>query len=320
MRIFVSPTDHDWYTFLRDRCPDEVNFWRPSATGAFHALEPGEPFLFKAKAPHSGIIGGGFFLRYVSAPVSLAWQAFGENNGTPDVRTFLERIRKYRGDISALDPEVGCVLLNEPFFFPEELWIAEPEDWSRQIVRGKGYDASGGVGRRLWDTVAERLADPRVIMGPRVTSEASSGGAGTPPFVESERRFGEAYLAYSRLGQGAFRLGVLAAYEARCAETGERVRPVLEAAHIRPFSHEGPNLVSNGLSLRADIHKLFDLGYVTVDPNRLFHVSARLKADFDNGRDYYRFDGQPLNRVPTRVVEQPAREYLEWHNDVMFRP
>lgn len=47
---------------------------------------------------------------------------------------------------------------------------------------------------------------------------------------------------------------------------------------------------------------------------------SRLKADFDNGCDYYRFAGQPLKRLPTRVFEQPAREYLEWHNDVIFRP
>ena len=317
MRLFVSPTDHDWYRFLLERRPDEVNFWRPSASGNSQALQPGEPFLFKAKAPRSGIIGGGLFVRYVRAPVSLAWQAFGENNGTPDVRTFLERIRKYRGEPTSLDPDIGCVLLNEPFFFPEELWLSEPPDWSRQIVRGKGYDTSETLGATLWDSVVERMADPGTVMGPHTDSLLLGDGT---QLGESARRYGESYLTQSRLGQGAFRLGVLDAYQARCAVTGERVRPTLEAAHIKPFALAGPNTVSNGLSLRADIHKLFDLGYVTVDKEHRFRVSSRLQTEFQNGVDYYRFQGDPLQVMPLKQAERPAVEYLEWHNDMVFRP
>src|SRR5690606_25199343 len=59
----------------------------------------------------------------------------------------------------------------------------------------------------------------------------------------------------------------LDAYQTRCAVTGQRARPVLEAAHIKPFALTGPNTRSNGLALRADVHQLFDLGYVTVDPD-----------------------------------------------------
>ena len=166
MHLFVSPTDHDWYEFLRQKPLEEVNFWRPSAGKRFTALQPGEPFLFKAKAPHHAIIGGGRYVRYVRAPISLAWQAFGENNGTPDVISFLQRVRKYRGDDLSPDPEVGCILLSEPFFFPEELWVEPPEDWSRQIVSGKQYDTETGIGAALWDAVVERIADPRTVIGP----------------------------------------------------------------------------------------------------------------------------------------------------------
>ena len=38
----------------------------------------------------------------------------------------------------------------------------------------------------------------------------------------------------ARLGHGAFRLLVTDAYQRRCAVTGERTLPVLDAAHIRP--------------------------------------------------------------------------------------
>jgi len=115
-------------------------------------------------------------------------------------------------------------------------------------------------------------------------------------------------------------LGVLDAYGNRCAVTGERVRPVLEAAHIKPFALDGSNLISNGLSLRADIHKLFDRGYVTVDKGHRFHVSSRLKTEFDNGIDYYRYQGSVLTVVPKLLTNRPSGEYLEWHNDAVFRP
>lgn len=48
--------------------------------------------------------------------------------------------------------------------------------------------------------------------------------------------------------------------------------PVLDAAHIIPFSENGPN-ISNGILLRTDIHTLFDKGYITIDENYIVEVS-----------------------------------------------
>jgi len=54
VRGFVGNTDHDWFTFLRERQPlEEVNFWQPSGRDAFRALQPGEPFFFRLKRPHT---------------------------------------------------------------------------------------------------------------------------------------------------------------------------------------------------------------------------------------------------------------------------
>lgn len=315
MKLFLANTDHDWYEFLRQRLPDEVNFWFPSGGTGFGALDPGEPFLFKAKAPYAGVIGGGRFVRFVKAPASLAWQAFGEKNGAPDFATFYRRITKYRRDDGDVDPTIGCVVLNEPFFFPPALWVQTPDDWQRNIVRGKLYDTDSDLGAHLWDQVVAALADPRAVMGPATAS--------TPVGLldgHGSREAGPKYLTTARLGQGAFRLGVLDAYQLRCAVTGERVKPVLEAAHIKPYSLQGPNIVENGLSLRADIHRLFDLGYVTVDKDMKFHVSSRLKSEFDNGIDYYRFNSEELRVLPKKSTDRPKSEFLEWHNDTVFRP
>src|SRR5690606_10549297 len=161
-----------------------------------------------------------------------------------------------------------------------------------------------------------RLADPRTVVGPRQTPHF--GAALDDP--GTAERYGAPYLTSSRLGQGAFHLSVLDAYKNRCAVTGERVRPVLEAAHIKPFSLEGPNVIPNGLGLRAAIHKLFDRGYVSADRGLRFRVSSRLTTEFDNGFDYYKHQNAELVVVPDRELERPAREFLEWHNDVVFRP
>src|SRR5690606_11461688 len=83
---------------------------------------------------------------------------------------------------------------------------------------------------------------------------------------EEGPRYGAEYLARARLGQGAFRVLVTDAYQKRCAISGERTLPVLQAAHIRPYAAAGPHRVSNGLLLRSDLHILFDRGYVTVTP------------------------------------------------------
>ena len=93
--------------------------------------------------------------------------------------------------------------------------------------------------------------------------------------------------------------------------------PALDAAHIRPYGEGGPHDVSNGLLLRADVHRLFDKGYVTVDPDLRLVVSPRLKTEFHNGRTYYSLHGKAL-KLPERETDRPDPDALQWHNDNVF--
>ncbi len=112
---------------------------------------------------------------------------------------------------------------------------------------------------------------------------------------------------------------MLDAYGRRCAVTGERTLPVLDAAHIQSYLGPGSNHLQNGLSLRSDIHRLFDAGYVTVTPDLRFEVSRRLKEDFENGRAYYDLSGRPLLILPKDESKRPSRHALEWHASNVFR-
>lgn len=75
--------------------------------------------------------------------------------------------------------------------------------------------------------------------------------------------------------------------------------------------------MANGLSLRSDIHRLFDRGYVTTDDNDKFVVGGRLKADFENGKVYYALHGSAL-RLPGDPTCRPSREALAWHRESVF--
>lgn len=311
MKIWVGVTDDGWFNYLKARSPDEVNFWQPSGGREFKALQPGEPFLFKLHSPKNYIVGGGFFVRYSPLPFSLAWEAFGEKNGVGTYGEFLARIRKYRvrsGSAEKLEPDpvVGCNVLAQPFFLPEKAWIPVPIDWAPNIVQGKTYDTEKEHGRALWREVSQ---------------VASALGLWRPYEMQDEpKREAPRYLVKGRLGQGAFRVLVTDAYQRRCAITGERTLPVLEAAHIRPYASDGPNLTQNGLLLRSDLHKLFDIGYLTVTPEYRVEVSARIKEEYQNGREYYAHHGQQLLILPEAAEERPSKDFLDWHNQSVYVP
>src|SRR3546814_12993924 len=102
------------------------------------------------------------------------------------------------------------------------------------------------------------------------------------------------------------------AYNRRCAVSGEKTLPILDAAHIRSYGDGGEHIAENGLLLRTDIHRLFDLGYATVTDRGTFAVSERLKADFDNGVHYYAMPGTEI-AAPRRGFAPPAPEAVRKH-------
>lgn len=314
MRFWVGVTDDDWFAFLVRRMPDEVNFWQPGGNRMFRAIDQGQLFLFKLHSPRNFIVGGGIFLQHSNLPVSIAWEAFGEKNGAPNFQAFSALIKKHRERRGSVehDPVIGCSIhLAAPFFWEQTHWIEVPHDWSPSIQRGKVYDSESGLGSVLWREVQSRLVQD-APMGVQV-----SGGASLAAELV-DRCSSVPHLAWARLGQGAFRVLVTEAYHRRCAITGERTLPVLEAAHIKPFSLSGPNLVSNGLFMRSDLHKLFDQGYVTVSTSFHVEVSRWIKEEYENGRDYYALDGRRLMVIPSNVADRPSQNFLEWHNNNVF--
>lgn len=109
----------------------------------------------------------------------------------------------------------------------------------------------------------------------------------------------------ARQGQAQFRDALIRAYDGRCAVTGCDSPYALEAAHIRPYLGEHTNVVTNGLLLRADIHGLFDLGLLAVNPATCTVVIS----DWLSGEHYKSLHGRLLN-LPANPVLHPSPALL----------
>lgn len=302
MKAFVGITDRDWFEFLASRpALDEINFWQPGGNRHFRVLKPGELFLFKLHSPDNFIVGGALFAHSSILPLSLAWESFGAANGARSLSEMRVRVAKYRRQTEdrTNDYAIGCIILEQPFFLKPELWIPVPDDWKGNIVQGRSYDLSVQPGLAMW--VQLQSAMPLAV--------ADS---------DAQAHYGNPQIILPRLGQGSFRVLVTDAYERRCAVTGEKTLPALDAAHIKPYSENGQHLISNGVLLRRDLHALFDQGYVTITPDLHVEVSRRIKEEFENGRDYYRHHGGSI-RLPTHASHRPSQEFLEWHNVNVYR-
>jgi len=303
MKFWVGVTDNQWFKYLSEIKPDEVNFWQPSAKPPFTSAPIGMPFLFKLRRPFNHIAGGGYFVTYSRLPLSIAWEVFGPKNGCSSLEELRQLISPLvSGGIH--DGEIGCTVLANPFFFDQPNWLGDPSGWSSNIVRGKMYDTIENDGRVIWENVQSRIALQSIGLMKNVGENITA---------EPVPKYGDPVPIRPRIGQSSFRVLVTEAYRRRCAITGENTLVTLEAAHIVPYSGEGGHNVRNGLLLRADFHRLFDVGLVCVTPNLRVKISPRIREEWFNGKAYYRLDGQPLSVVPDQPAMRPDPDLLEWH-------
>ena len=124
-----------------------------------------------------------------------------------------------------------------------------------------------------------------------------------------------------------FRRDVLAAYDDRCAvcehDTRFRDRLLgLEAAHIQWHSHDGGDVVPNGLALCSLHHKALDYGALGLerkaDGFRIL-VSGRVRGKSQSTRQLLGFKGEPI-RPPASPSDSPDPAFVEWHRQEVFHP
>lgn len=132
-------------------------------------------------------------------------------------------------------------------------------------------------------------SDPTAAAIDVAQTEAEDSGAFDSTDQQDERDRVMASIVRRR-GQRKFRNALLDAYNRTCAITGCQLEAILEAAHIFGYKGDQTNVCSNGLLLRADIHTLFDLKMIAVNPDTMtVETSPALK-----GTEYESLAGRSL--------------------------
>jgi hypothetical protein len=115
------------------------------------------------------------------------------------------------------------------------------------------------------------LLEKAIEHGYLAPDEAVDEVADEEPFVpgtEDSRTLSNRQIRERRGGQ-KFRNALRKRYGNFCMISRCPLMDVLEAAHIKPYRGKPDNHPANGLLLRADIHTLFDLDLIGIEPHTL---------------------------------------------------
>ncbi|QEL17382.1 HNH endonuclease [Limnoglobus roseus] len=171
------------------------------------------------------------------------------------------------------------------------------------VVRPAGTDLRGAVvpdsGQGQQQTTVASLAAEEALPGSGGDDEFELHDGDQRPLIERQIR--------ERRGQAAFRNALRARYGDRCLVSGCPVLAVLEAAHIRPYRGDGDNHPANGLILRADLHTLFDLDLLGIEPDTL-----RVRLHPGVAAEYGDLEGRKLRcEGPSRPSSEALRGRFE---------
>ena len=113
-----------------------------------------------------------------------------------------------------------------------------------------------------------------------------------------------------------FRDFVMVGYQWLCAVTREVIRYEnfinLEAAHIRPKSHGGLFVPSNGLALSRDVHWAFDKGFFTIGEALEIIVHDKVSSHW-----LHSYNGKKIH-LPEDPFFRPDAESLNYHRNNVY--
>ena len=162
--------------------------------------------------------------------------------------------------------------------------------------------------------VAKGLGKGEEIL-PRVGASKDAFDDPAAAFLNPAARLRADLLTNRALRDRNFRRTVLRAYTERYVINGLRLingggRAEVEAAHIRPVEHQGPDIVSNGLALSGTAHWMFDRGLLGLSDDLEILVSRAA-----NDAAAVRAMINPTGRLiaPMGPSHRPRPEFIAWH-------
>ncbi|MDD7256054.1 HNH endonuclease [Bullifex porci] len=119
--------------------------------------------------------------------------------------------------------------------------------------------------------------------------------------------------------QWAFRTALLTNYDRTCCISGIKTPQLLVASHIVPWAADKSKRLNpaNGLLLNPILDKAFDQGFITFHPEKhSLIISDKIKDE--KTIEYLSPFENCILATPKHKSASPAKENLEYHNDVIF--
>lgn len=286
-----ASTTRLWFEQLSGLLPSKAAFWQPTPAQPGR-IKLGERWYFKELgAPQ--ILGFGEYVGWEKIGVAELFSKYGAASGYASLDDLVEAFRTFDTALNA-EALVGNVILENftPLSVPLSLSEIPLDDLSVRFI----YLPEA-------DPIAGHIAG------------VSKAGTVTPfKLRDTAAAKRAAVIRKIRTGQSDFRKRLLETYGPVCAMTGPQIAETLQAAHIQPYVDAESNHICNGLILRADLHILFDLGFLTIDHSCVVRVSKKLK-----GRDLAidKLDGVSANLENSKGVA-PSFEAIDFHFTEVF--
>lgn len=123
-----------------------------------------------------------------------------------------------------------------------------------------------------------------------------------------------------RINQNFLRKMILASYNNKCCITGSNTIEFLTACHIKPWNIDTKNRINpqNGLCMNILYHSAFDQGFFTITEDYKILISQELyrKKDPIIKKLFIEYINKDII-LPQKFM--PDKEFLKYHNDLIFR-
>ena len=123
-----------------------------------------------------------------------------------------------------------------------------------------------------------------------------------------------------RVNQSFFRKMILASYNETCCITGIKMKELLIAGHIRPWSVDEENRLNprNGIAINSLHDKAFEIGLISIDNNYKIKIAKELLRSKDSKiENYFKKYHDTEMILPSKFL--PDEEFLAYHFNEKFR-
>lgn len=218
--------------------------------------------------------------------------------------------------------ELARALGRTPNAVAMKIWNIAAHD---EVRKGKGRSSlthGSKLDVIIWEQYRDQ-GDELIARGvdliERTTSESALKQPDNPDVIVPEGKERTANTVV-RVNQSYFRNTLLDSYDGKCCLTGLGIEALLNASHIKPWKDSDPETErldpANGLLLNALHDRAFDQGLITIDFDYRVRVSPKVRKRAPGADVIFKYDKTQI-RMPK--YRRPARDFIEYHNDVIFQ-